>query len=620
MTILAKLKEEPEIFIVIAAWLVIGGTYSALSLYRFFTFHAGVYDLGVSYELIYSVFHGLIGHGTLGDYQIQKPIYLVLAPFFGLTGEIPFLLVFQSLWIFFGSIPLYFISRKFGHGPWISTALSLSFLFYYPLGGVAWFDFHFMAIFPTFFFLFYCFYLYGHKRASFAFAILAMATDFLVPAIIGLGAIIILIAERKEKGWKNSFAMGIIVISIAIYIAVIYLYSFGEVSQYTNNRVIFSVNFSGLFYFYPLYLLIPVLFLALLAPEYMILSLPFFFFIYSNNYEPYFSLMFYQYPALIAPVLFISASKGLVRFGKAIRNRKVIKSLATFMLVFNVILFSFLTPIGNLFTAQYDQQIGQEFTGLPYSYDTGNQITPQQYDSYLRQAISMIPRGSSVMIQDNMPQLSYLYNWTLPENINYSYLPTYALLDPYAENFIGGSFFGSNLSDSAYGQANRLINDYGYGIFAELDGIVILERNYTGTFSYVGMNEFFNPSSFDLAPGSFSLPQSEYIPPINDGGAGFYGPYTFLSPGTYNITFEIYSPQYSGNQSLRLQLTNTSYDGLTIDYQLILNSTYFGSGSQSAHFVFSTSDFLSLVEFRAFYLHMVMPLIFTGVQVTELSG
>ena len=617
MIALGRMREDKGIIVVTAAWLFVGGTYSALSLLRYFSFHAGVFDLGVAYAQIYSVFHGLIGNGTIGDYQIQKSINLLMAPFFGLTGEIPYLLVFQSLWLSFGSIPLYYISRKFVRGTFVPAAVSLSYLFYYPLGGDYWFDFHFMAIFPTFFLLFYAFYLYGMRRAAMVSAILAMITDFLVPAIMIIGALTLLHSEWKDRGIRNSFAWAIVAVGTAIYVIVFLSYGTYSATQWINQAIVYPVNIPGLTEYYPLYLFLPVLFLSLLAPEYAIMLLPFLAFIYSNNYLPYFSLMFYQYPALFAPILFLSAAKGISRIGRLSRSRTMMKGVATALVAFNIILFAFLTPVGNLMTAEYDNQAGGIFTGQPFSYNTMQDITYSQQDTYLNEAIAMIPHWSTVMIQDNMPQLSYQYHWLLPEDVNASNLPQYALLDPYSSKFTGGSYYGSNESKTAILQANWLIYNYGYGILAELDGITLLERNYTGSAEFVPIDRAIGAGSFFFPGNSTASNGSEIIPAIGNGSYGFYGPYTFLTPGSYEITFKIYAESPSGNQSLDLQIANTSYLGQTVDLQVHLDSSYFGSLARTFTAYFNTTNFLSLVEFRAFNLHMISSIVFSGVQIYE---
>ncbi len=57
-------------------------------------------------------------------------------------------------------------------------------MIYYPIWGVEWFDFHFMALFPTFFLVAVALLYYGKFRSSLMAMYLAAITDYMAPLII----------------------------------------------------------------------------------------------------------------------------------------------------------------------------------------------------------------------------------------------------------------------------------------------------------------------------------------------------------------------------------------------------------------------------------------------------
>ena len=101
---------------------------------------------------------------------------------------------------------------------------------------------------------------------------------------------------------------------------------------------------------YIIYMLAPLLFIPFLDRRYIFLILPFMGFAFLNNYFPYISPMFFQYPSLIAPFLFISLSRGIVPFSKIFRknNIRALRNIALLVIAVNISISLVLMPWGPL--------------------------------------------------------------------------------------------------------------------------------------------------------------------------------------------------------------------------------------------------------------------------------
>ena len=167
---------KKDLIIIIPLTIIFMILSSIISYLRYITFHADVYDLGVSSDLI--------KNALIYPIVYNKIIYFLMYPIYNLFPSQVGLMVFQDVLISLGSIPLYFIGRKLINNHIYSLILSTIWLIYFPLAGVEWFDFHFIALFPTIFLAGYCLMLYSKFKYSLVFIMLSMITDYLAPVII----------------------------------------------------------------------------------------------------------------------------------------------------------------------------------------------------------------------------------------------------------------------------------------------------------------------------------------------------------------------------------------------------------------------------------------------------
>jgi Predicted membrane protein len=145
--------------------------WSIISLLRYYSFNARYFDLGVSMGYITYSVEGLTLSKFVQIFALKPIVYLLdpIAYAFSFQG----LLVFQSFFLALGAYPVFMISLEKLKNGTLAALLSASYLLYFPLAGLNWFDFHYQALFPTLFLLGYWFYIKGKKSLSLTFMVLS---------------------------------------------------------------------------------------------------------------------------------------------------------------------------------------------------------------------------------------------------------------------------------------------------------------------------------------------------------------------------------------------------------------------------------------------------------------
>jgi len=502
--------------IIVVAIAAYAALYSTLSVIRFMTYNAYVFDLGLSSSLLYSAVH----NGTYffiqnpGNITANKMIYIPLAIIFQFYPNFIPLLIFQSCWIALGAYPLYRISRKVIADPFLSILPSLLYLLYFPLAGVSWYDFHFMALFPTFFFFGFWMYLSNRKTVSAVVLFLAAMTNYLSAVIVLLFGLIAIFSKHENSSRIRDRLYGIsLVIFPSILFLIINMHFGVSYTTSVSNAIGFPMSlfaYLSLKLFLVFSLLFPLFFISLYSPKYLLLALPFFAFVFfQGSHLAYFSPINFQYPSLVIPGLFISFVYGFRRFmeisRKAGNARRIVRVVRAIVAV-NVCMAVILTPVGSI------------ISGNSTFYDGKAAMTYTVQDSAINAMIAQIPLGSTVMIQANMPQLTAGYDWMVAYEFNGSNYPRYAIDDPYEHLFNDTQqVYLSNTSQEVR-VFNYFLNSGQYGIVEEQYGIILLERNWSGSPKFTPLE--FNHSLTMNSNGSSAMSMIE----------------SFIAPGTYNVT------------------------------------------------------------------------------------
>lgn len=458
---------------IFAAIILNSMIWSIVGIMKYDAYNAQVLDLGLNSALLYGVLHPAFSFPHIA---VNKLIYLLIAPFYNIYPDPRVLIIFQSTWLSLGAYPLYLISMDRLKSDFPAMAVSLSYLLYFPMAGVYWYDFHFMALFPTFFLFGFLFYLQGKWKLFTLIMALAAITDFLVPLILVFFAVFLYVHEsRNGRGKSNAarYALSTIMMAVVLFVIINIYFGFSYTLHWMNHPFTehffqsLSSNVPEKASYFTL-LFIPVLFLSLLAPEVLIMIVPYLLFAVSHNYQPYFVPYYYQYPALTAPIIFISAAFGLKRLVGIIPkkfHRVDARKITATMLLWCIVLFVILTPIGNM------------ITGTHYPYNAREQVTFTRNDAALNSMVSLIPKGSSVLIQGNMPQLTSGYHWILPGGLNMSNPPQYAISDPYSHFYNDSIPISSPIYSNFSYVFNELLVSGQYSVVDNVNGIVLIERN-----------------------------------------------------------------------------------------------------------------------------------------------
>ena len=123
---------------------------------------------------------------------------------------------------------------------------------------------------------------------------------------------------------------------------------------------------------------LPVLFISFFVPE-ILLILPYAGLVFAHNYSPYFQPIFYQYPALIAPGIFIAAAVFIGKHEKANFHHVNMKRFITVALAVAIITWFLFTPYGNLATDN-NHDIGIANYLAMGHYETYSNIHYTEYD------------------------------------------------------------------------------------------------------------------------------------------------------------------------------------------------------------------------------------------------
>ena len=635
------------------ATLIYGSYWSYISIAKLLSLHAYVLDLGISAERGWQIING---HSSLAWYAntlINSAIVFPMSPLTS-TGNYYAMLTFQAFLVALVGPALYRITILRGMNRRIAVIVSTAFFLYYPVYGIFWYDFHYQVIFFPLFIFAYMFYLEkrylpslilfilsGMVRYPYSIFPLAFATIELLPLLVHRKFVVhrkktflILILITVMAIWT---ALGYFTMGLMQPIALIVQQSFAFNSQGEDSRIL------------SIFLIIsPLLMLPLLSIRWAVLVIPaFYLMIFSSNVGYTFPFILHdQYISGIAPFLLLGFidSLALIFSGhrspgmeeNPISNRsdniRIIRIAAVIFTVL-VILNSVYAPFG------------------PYngkSQDNFNMQLKTEYNlthySELMSMINLIPRSDPyVAFQDNLPQVlprplpdggalligGYLGSFSSFTNANatsnlwpivtstgkITSIPLdYAIADASNPNF----YYGPN---SMYSIVSTMYSSGNYGILSEGYGMILLKQGYNGSIvNYVPELQALTANKFTNYSGNYSgsLP----IIKSNDRSNGymFYGPGTYLFPGSYTATFYLRTSNLSENNTIWLQVTSNGGNKM-LSFREI-NGSSFNAANQWQEFnlTFHTDNIWGNVEFRGFGIQWTGVLEFNGVVLKQNSA
>lgn len=334
---------------VVALYFAYSGIITHFALLDHRNIWTQVYDLGIYDNILWHTLHGkFLGSSFIayGEHTAAHfdPVLALLVPFYAIAPRAETLLVIQPFWLASGVFPLFLLARHRLRSPWIAVALAFCFLVHPGLHAVNMFDFHSLALaIPAMMWV-----AYFVARPSWklwpALALLVACREDMALLACFIGAYALLEGRART-------AVGIITAALA-YLAVVKL-----VIMPDHGLMMTGDKVYGYAHFYaemiprgdegvtglalnllsdPLYaiqvlfkeaklrflvqLLLPLLFLPLLAGRARVLWLYGLLFIGLASRDAVFSLSFH-YSAVLFPMLFMAMPEALGRAEESPRLR-----------------------------------------------------------------------------------------------------------------------------------------------------------------------------------------------------------------------------------------------------------------------------------------------------------
>ena len=573
----SRIKKEYYVFLFsFIISIIFSIIYSEISLLRFFEYNLTALDLGVNGAMLYQVFHGGIPLTFQGlkDIAYNKLIYLLIAPFYNIYPKMWIILIFQDTLLAFTAIPLSMIAWNKTRSLFISILIAVMWNMYFPIEGVYWFDFHFMALFPFFFIMGVMFQEYGKKRLSILFLILSAITDYLAPFIVLAYIFITYIQARKINSADTAYHK-----RVFLYFAGLLLFIFVAVNVETsfNYTYVFTSNFfptssTGAGYVidkieFIIWIFIPFLLLPFIAPLELLLAVPGIMLALFNNYPGYYQQGF-QYPSLYAPGIFLAFISSLSilfkhfqriqipKLSSVIKKTSFLRFIAVISLIIIVITGISFGPYAafekNPLIKQM-QNIYPLYAENQYTYSPAN----QKYINYLNDEISLVPTNQSILIQNNMPCLVQGYESTLPGIMPYGFIPQYIIAYPYNSwfNLVILPSMGQNATPLY--TIDSLISHNRYGIVREEAGITLYELNVQSSSSFIPYDQNISFNEFPSQTGVMTS-NGEIFSNVHENGTLIYGPYYIMPQGKFDLTFHFSNLNISNGGKLILQAFTVS--------------------------------------------------------------
>jgi uncharacterized membrane protein len=593
---------------IVVAFLVYSVYWSYLTLLRYYALNAAVYDLGLSMQQMW-IFTQPGETSALGYLAnvLWGPVNFLFSPF-ALIGSYPLILIFQSLALGAAAIPTYVIAVHELKDRLPSFLVALSYLFYFPLAGSNWFDFHFQVFFIPFFLFGFAFYVKGWYKASYGFLFLAGVVDFPYEILIGMFAFILLfelvlrrllLHERwnPKRFWFAFLLLAIMVFFFAFQYLDLTYYLGSTAFSSTVHQVGTPVQIDNALTVL-LLVVAPVILLPLLSPRWLVMLIPFAYLVLTSGCwcYTYPSLFQLEYGGLYIPFVFLGAIYAISWLtserppsssNATLSHYQTLPRLRRSHYRLKLPLCVTIFVVTMLFATVY-QPYGP-FNAMDQDNFNVNQSTEVDWSQYqqLHDLAGLIPRSNPyVLFQNNMPELlprplSYLQtplistildwkNCSVYDAVHNSFplllsgaVPVnaridYSIDDPLTSYFLGKDQYNSSVTMYCF---MRSLYDSGvYGILGEDGGMMVLERNYTGAPQlYVPYSATFTASELDS--GSSNVPSGQGVISITNAidAQAWGGPDTFLSPGRYDVRYTMMTT--SSSPLDRVELCTTADNG-----------------------------------------------------------
>lgn len=466
------IRDKNKILLVLLFLLYLS-YFTLVSVLKFKSFAFYDFDLAVHDLSMWSIIHGSIYNSILGLPFLGNHAHIVLfiiTPIYLLFSHPLTLLSLQTLALGMCVFPLYSLTKDSISKNW-GLIIAIAFILYPALGYVNLFEFHPTA-FATFFLVMVC---YSYQKKNFVgfvvYSLLAMACQENIALGIIMFSAVAFLQHRASKWVVFPLLGGIFYFIFAVSLMAYFNNHTIEYSRLyehlrgnsISNAIIFLFRKETLTYFLNIFL--PLAFISLLNPLWLIPALPFFL-QHLLSARPSDLSIFHHYTAEIIPFVFISAIYGL----KVILNNKWLRMRQRYVTV----CFLSIVLVSNIYMGPYIKTLPNISGAYKIDY----------LDTYKYKLINQMPQDASVVATfEFLPHLThrrFLYSlhhiyagfytlsskkYPLPENIEY------ALID--FNDFL--TFRGFYGQDSYKNLQNFILNGK-WGIVDFMEDIVFFRK------------------------------------------------------------------------------------------------------------------------------------------------
>lgn len=382
-------------------------TFGTMSCLRYISLHGTIFDLGHYEYLVWQIVHN-----NTFEYLIMthfRPILLIHAIVYWLIPSTFTFLILQTATIALAAIPLYYLSILNLKNNKVSLVIIIIFFLFSAVEYTNLFDFHPDHIIIVL--ILSCFYFLKTNRRGWFIFFAVLASLVKEPYLFGVAALGLYTAIR-HKWYKIGLGISILSMTLFFVHAKIILPQFYEginplIQSPESSYVYLGNSFSGILktiFINPLVvikellnlkkilfifvLFSPLLFIPLLSPWILILTIPSFA-IQLLSTAPLHYTINNQYTASLIPFIFVSFVYGL----KKLNTKKLSIAISSVCIVsvwFNITIGA--SPISYLFW-EYTKTVN------PYSFKN---YMVSSHSRKISTAISMIPEGVSVCAQNSV--------------------------------------------------------------------------------------------------------------------------------------------------------------------------------------------------------------------------
>ena len=565
MSIIEKLAAKGRVLRHRLVLMIIGYTaiIGFVTVLRHYLLFSCAWDLGIFNQAFWSTINGRFFFYTVEPWIGESffavhfsPILIFVVPFYAIYPHPETLLVLQSFVIALGVVPLYFLAKdKLSQRS--ALLLSASYLIN-PLILVGnLYDFHFEAFIPVTLFST----IYFLEKRNLKLYTLSVLLSLMVHEYMAIFTILLMVYEMATRmRSKEALRKIAVYVILTVALSTLWLFSASAIRSSlrrpeTESMTIISpiLNDAGnpvallrnLGYdlpqklLYVIMLLAPLLFTPLLS-SYISLSLPWLLFTFLLNYRPYYMLG-YQYSLLIVPFVYVASIHGIRRARSGALKKMNLGRILMFSALAFLVLSLTLLPV--------------QFLNLKRA-EAGQEV------------IRLIPENASVLATNNLfPHVSNRFEvWVLPSGYTEPY-PTYYtgvadVWKEHARKLLGEKdpeFVLLDLRTESVRNlkltVSELLSKKDYGLYAYVDGILLLRRSYVeDPLIFTPLEATFNYETLALHDGS-KAPD-----PSSESGQVLAHTTKDFDNATFWTSPDIAVPQGKYSVSLRMKMTGLADD------------------------------------------------------------